>query len=416
MKFFKKPIFTGFMPNMEGKDVAVALSFFLPWNWSKIRQGNFTIQVEKKLREYFSVLSATTFDSGRSALYFSLLSLGIKKDDEVLVQSYTCGVVSNAIVWTSARPVYVDVKNDFTMDEEDLKKKITAGSKVLIIQHTFGIPSNIDALMKIAKEKNLRVVEDCAHIMGGTYRNKFLGKFGDIGMISFGVDKALSCGRGGALITQDPVLAKKIQSYQKDLSQTPLKIVLKQLMTFFIFYIFKPVYNIGIGKMFLGLGKKFHLLSRTIEPKEKQGKNIPFYPSLLPNALSKILLFQISKLQKMNDTRLYWKNEYQKHVPTILLNASWEKQNIFFLRFPLTVQNPKKLHALAKEEGILLGDWYNAPIAPQDMNQEKMYYTQGSCPNAELLARQSINLPTHFQLSENDFKRIIKVLMKYANT
>lgn len=416
MKFFKKPIFTGFMPNMEGKDVRLALSFFLPWNWNKILQGDFTGQVEKWLKEYFSVLSVTTFDSGRSALYFSLLALGVKKEDEVLVQAYTCGVVSNAIVWTSAQPVYVDVKNDFTMDEEDLKKKITPRSKVLILQHTFGIPSNLDRLIKIAQENNLRVVEDCAHVLGGKYDNKLLGMHGDIGMLSFGSDKALSCGRGGALITQDIQLAKKIESYRSELSPTPIKSVLKQLMTFFAFYIFKPTYNMGIGKLFLAVGKKLHLLSRTIEPEEKQGKNMVFYPSLLPNALAKILLFQLSKLSKMNDLRLYWKNEYQKHLPPNFLNSSWKNEDIFLLRFPLTVQDPKRLHALAKAEGILLGDWYNAPIAPQDMNREKMSYKMGYCPNAEALALQSINLPTHFQLSEADFKRIIKVIKNYANT
>ncbi len=415
MKLFQKPIFTGFMPNLHAHEVGIAFSFFLPWNWGKIRKGNFTKQAEQKLEEFFSVSSATTFDSGRSALYFSLKALDIQPGDEVLVQAYTCGVVSNAIIWTGATPVYVDVKNDFTLDPNDLKKKITSRSKVLILQHTFGIPADIDSLMQIAKDHNLKIIEDCAHTIGGMYKGKLLGTFGHIGMLSFGSDKAISCGRGGALITQDPVIAQKIDSLQQSLSTPPFGIVIKQLFTYLIFFVTKPFYNLGIGKFILALGKRLHFITRIIEPEEKHGKNLPFYPSLLANSLSKILLFQIEKIHSLNAARLKWGKAYIQALPKNIL-PQIPNAEIFFLRFPLLVSNPKKLHNMAKQQGILFGDWYNAPIAPKDMRIEYMQYQLGSCPNAEKLAIQSVNLPTHYKLTQTDFERIQKIIEKYARS
>lgn len=399
------------MPNLEFRDVLRASSFFLPWKWNTIQQGPSIAQVETELEKYFHTQSATTFDSGRSALYFALKSLDIHKGDQVLVQAYTCGVVSNAIIWSGASPQYIDVKNDCTMDPEDLKKKITPQSKVLIIQHTFGIPADLEKILKIAQDHNLQVIEDCAHVIGGKYKGKMLGTFGDIGMLSFGADKAISCGRGGALITSNSALSQKIKQFQSELSVPPLAVTLKQLLTFKIFFFFKPLYNLGIGKFVLAASKRLHLLTRIIEKNEKQGHNLPFYPSLLANALSSILLLQLKQVEFFNECRLKWTQKYKEHFPSSFLG----EKDIFLLRFPLFVARPRHLHEAAKQEGILLGDWYNAPIAPQDMRKDKMQYMPGSCPNAEKLAEQSINLPIHFRMTQKDFERVVKIIRTYAN-
>lgn len=411
MKFLKKPLFTGFMPNLEFRDVLRASSFFLPWKWNKIQRGPAVAQVERELEKYFQVKSATTFDSGRSALYFALKALQIQKGDGVLVQAYTCGVVSNAIIWSGGTPQYVDIRPDCTMNPEDLKKKITPQSKVLLIQHTFGIPAQMESLLQIAREHNLMVIEDCAHVIGGKYKGKLLGTFGDMGMLSFGSDKALSCGRGGALITNNPELAENIQELQSELTLPPLIKTLQQLITFKIFYFTKPLYNFEVGKWILAFGKKVHLLSRIIEQQEKQGQNLPFYPSIFPNSLAYILLRQLKRLEFFNAERLKWTEKYKEHFPGLSL----PEKEVFLLRFPLFVARPHHVHQAAKKEGILFGDWYNSPIAPKDMRQDKMQYVSGSCPMAEKLASQSINLPIHFRITQKQFERIVKIIRTYAN-
>ena len=140
-------IFTGFSPNLEGRDVLIALKFlFLPWQWLKLKKGQAVANVEKNLKAYFSIKYAYTFDSGRSSFYFALRSLGIGEGDEVLTQAYTCVVVSNAIRQPGAKAVYVDINNDFNINPEDLESKITDKSKVLIIQHTFGLVAPLEKL------------------------------------------------------------------------------------------------------------------------------------------------------------------------------------------------------------------------------------------------------------------------------
>ena len=414
MKFLKRPVFTGFMPNLLGKEVLLAISFFFPWNWSKLKQGRATPALENQLQTLFAVNSALTFDSGRSSLQIALEALGIEKSDEVLLQAYTCCVVSNAVIWAGGKPVYVDIANDFNMDPVDLEKKISPRSKVLIIQHTFAVPANLEALLAIAQKHNLRVIEDCAHVIGGIYKNKMLGTWGDIGMLSFGTDKSISCGRGGALITNDLKFAESLKTQQKQLKDVSNTIIFQQLFTFILFFIGKALYNIFIGKLLLAVAKKIHLSSRIIEQSEKRGEASTHYPAKLPNALAFLALHQLEHINEFNEQRIAIAENYQKNIQNSQVQSPQKIQDIPFLRFPIRVKNPAKLHCLAQKEGILLGDWYNTVIAPKDADESKMGYTKGSCPNAEKIASESLNLPTHIHITAQDQEKILKIINNYA--
>jgi len=415
MKFLKKPIFTGFMPNLFFKDVAIAMSFVLPWNWAKLKSGQYTRQIETRLEKLFDVNSATVFDSGRTSLQMALQVLGVQKNDEVLVQAYTCCVVSNAIQWTKAKPIYVDVNDQFNMDPEDLEKKITSRSKVLIVQHTFGIPADLTRLLELARKHNLKVIEDCAHVMGVNYSGYKMGTWGDIGMLSFGTEKPISSGRGGALLTQDTNLSTALQEIQKSLPHTSTGKILQQLLTFKLFFVLKPLYNIGVGKILLAVAKKMHLLTRIIEQTEKRGQPTPPYPTKFPNSLAKIALHQLDSLETLNDHRTKTSQKYLADIqnPHILIPEGIK--DLPLLRFPLLVKNPRKLHHMAHKEGILLGDWYSTVIAPKDTDISKMGYTPGSCPKAEKFAAESINLPTSIHITPKDQDRIIALVNAYAD-
>ena len=128
--------------------------------------------LKKKIQDFFNIKFCNVFDSGRSAIYFALKSLGAGDGVEVLVQAYTCVVVVNAINWTGAKPIYVDIGDDFNIEPADLIKKVTTKTKILIIQHTFGQPAKLDELLAITKQYNLKVIEDCAHSLGACCNNK----------------------------------------------------------------------------------------------------------------------------------------------------------------------------------------------------------------------------------------------------
>ncbi len=414
MKFFQRPVFTGFMPNLLTKEVAKAFFFCLPWNFKSLQQGKYIDLFEKKLSDYYKNTNIILCDSGRSGLKIALEALGIQKGDEVLVQAYTCAVVSNAVIWSGAKPVYVDVLDNFTMNPKDVEKKITASSKVLIIQHSFGIPADLDALIEIARKYNLKIIEDCAHVMGAFYNGKLLGTFGDISMLSFGSEKAISCGRGGALLTHNQKYFETLKKIQSQFPQTAKVKIFQQLFTFILFFIFKPLYNIGIGKIFLAFFKKLGISSRIIDKNEKIGQQVSSYPSQFPNAFACIALHQMKHLDEFNTKRKNTSNNYFENIKNPHLKMCLGYKDLPLLRFPILLENPQKLLNMAEKEGILLGNWYNTPIAPNDCDSTKMGYLYGTCPNAEKLAGQSVNLPTSPNISEFDQKKIIQIVNSYS--
>ncbi|MFA6426841.1 MAG: aminotransferase class I/II-fold pyridoxal phosphate-dependent enzyme [Candidatus Magasanikbacteria bacterium] len=406
-------IFTGFQPNATKKDLSIALSFLLlPWKWFLLRKGIATLQVEEWLQKYFLVPYAVTFDSGRTALQKSLEALEIEKGDEVLVQAYTCMVVSNAIHFAMGTPVYVDILHDYTMDPEDLKNKITSKSKVLIIQHTFGQAAHVDKLVAIAQEHGLKIIEDCAHSLGATYKGKLTGTFGDIGMFSFGSDKVISCIRGGATITSDSSLGEKLQKLSDGLPLTRRLKVIQYLITIPFFAAGKPLYKFG-GKIFLAVCKYLNVTGRIMYEKEKRGESVKGYPSKLPQALAVLLLSQLDSLKSFNEHRKSIAHIFFSHVMHKKVLPEDYPEHIF-LRFPLQVSNIKELHRESKRRGILLGNWYDTVIAPKDCDISKSGYILGSCPRAEKMSSNSINLPTDIHITEKDALYISNFINTYA--
>lgn len=407
----KKTIFTGFAPNLTIKDVLTAEKFLLlPWNWFKLRKGDSVKKAEKWLQNYFKLNYVFAFDSGRTALLYALKSLNLKEGDEVAVQAYTCIVVINAIKWAGARPVYIDVDNTLNMDPGDLEEKITNKTRAIIIQHTFGVPAQVDKLLEITKRNNLKVVEDCAHSLGASFKGNKLGTFGDIAILSFGTDKVVSCNRGGAIITNSDELAKKIENFRQRLPHTPVVKVVQHLLYFPAFFKGKLMYSFGVGKWILYLAKKLHLTSRIIYSPEKHGRQVIFYPALMPNSLGAILLNQLENLDKVNKHRIETSKMYRKKITNKTVRLPLITEGSIYLRFNILTDKPDVLRIIGKKQGIIFGDWYNTIIAPSDIDMDKTWYKIGSCPNAENFATQSVNLPTNKNITKKDVELIAKVV------
>ncbi len=411
MIFFKKTIFTGFMPNMSTRDILTACSFiFFPWKWAILKNGDSTKKVEKWLKEFLNISYALTFDSGRSSLFFALKSLGAEKGTEVLVQAYTCLVVTNAINWTGAKPVYVDVKNDFNMDPNDLEKKITPKTKILIIQHTFGHPADIDKLTKIAKKHNIKVVEDCAHSLGVKYKNKYTGTYADLAIYSFGGEKVISSVRGGAIVTNDKITYSKLKKYHNELNETGTKKIIQHLLKYPIFSISKIFYSIKIGKVILAISKKISITSVIISSQEKQGIKDKHYPTKFPNALASILLNQIKNIEKIQKNRNQNAKLYIKNIKNKNITNPQQTADTKFLRYTILSEDRDKIISIAKQKGVILGTWYNHVVTPEPQNCDLTGYIIGSCPVAEKLAKTSLNLPIHHSIKEKQITLISKII------
>lgn len=412
-------IHTSLSPNSLPKDIAVALSYlFLPWKWPKVKDGKYVRALEQKFEKYLGVNHAFAFDSGRSALYAAIKALGIGEGDEVLLQAFTCVVVPNAIIFNKAKPVYIDIDREtLNIDPVDLESKITPKSKAVIIQNTFGKPADYDALLKIAKKHNLKVIEDCAHCLGGEYKGKKLGTIGDIAMFSFNRDKVISTVYGGMAVTNDPDLFGRLKNIQEKLQSSPNKKIAQHLRHPLIFAVAVPLYNfLKLGRAIIVLAQKLKLISKVIELCEKKCQKPKDQPAKLANALAQIGLNQLDKLESFNKHRTEIARFYRKELRGTLyqLPPLDEKGNKnVYLRFVIQTKRRDQIFKCAKKAGIFLGDWYDEVVAPKDVDLDCTQYEKGSCPNAEKAAKMVLNLPTHHKISMRKAKKIVNFLREF---
>lgn len=166
------------------------------------------LEFEEELRKYLGAKYVTATNTGTSALHLALLALGIGERDEVIVPSLTFVASFQAISATGATPVSCDIYPDtLLMDIDDVRRRITTRTKAIMPVHYAGNPCDMDALMKIGDEHNIRIVEDAAHALGSYCNGRKIGGFGDIACFSFDSIKNITCGEGGAIVCQDSELA-----------------------------------------------------------------------------------------------------------------------------------------------------------------------------------------------------------------
>lgn len=174
--------------------------------------GRNVASTEGALAQYLQVKHVVLVNSGTAALYSALLALGVGEGDEVLLPSFTFVATANAALAVGAKPVFVDILlEDYCIDPEDLKRKITPRCKVIIPVHLYGYPADMDRVLEVAREHNLFVVEDAAQSLGATYRSRQSGTLGDIGCFSFYPSKVITCGEGGAVVTDSDELAEGLR-------------------------------------------------------------------------------------------------------------------------------------------------------------------------------------------------------------
>lgn len=168
-------------------------------------------EFEGAIKDYLNThAEVIATNTGTSALHLALDALGVGKDDEVIVPSFTFVASVQAIMLCGAKPVFCEVdENTFLMDIEDVRKKITNKTKVIMPVHYAGNPCDMDALLEIKRETGIRIVEDAAHAIGSTYKGEKIGSFGDVTCFSFDSIKVITCGEGGCIVTSDADVIEK---------------------------------------------------------------------------------------------------------------------------------------------------------------------------------------------------------------
>ncbi len=176
--------------------------------------GKFNTRLEKEFSKKFGVEYAIGVNSGTSALHCCLGAIGIGKGDEVIVPSITFAAPALAALQQGATPVFADVDEEtFNINPADIKKKITEKTKAIIPVSLYGLPADMDAIMEIAQENNVKVIEDNAQCVLGKYKGRLAGTIGNMSIFSFERSKHMTTGNGGMVITSDEGLAEKIRKF-----------------------------------------------------------------------------------------------------------------------------------------------------------------------------------------------------------
>ena len=357
------------------KEEATAVEEVMQSGW--LGMGAVTEEFEKALKEFLNADYVTAVNTGTSALHLALDALELKPDDEVIVPSLTFAASPQAILASGAKPVFCEVSpNTLNIDPNDVVKKITDKTRVIMPVHFGGTPCELDEIMSIAQERNIRVIEDAAHAFGSKYNGKLIGSSGDITCFSFDPIKNITCGEGGAVITSDKELSEKIKN--------------KRIL--------------GISKDTWG---------------RLNGKHSWFYDVLSPgyryhmsNINAAIGLEQLKKFEMFKR----WKKEIAARYNQAFQNLNGIRlrednlNDTFPFFYVLRVLNNRRNEMMEylKNRGIVTGLHY----IPNHLHT-LFYDSDISLPVTESLYEEIITLPLYYEMTEEDVEKVISTVTSF---
>ena len=371
------------------------------------------------VRDDFNAKACFLYGSGRSSLYSILKALNLGRGSEVLVTGFTCVVVPHAIMQLGLKPIFVDIDlKTYGMDPNLVEKYITQKTKVIIIQHTFGIPADIENLLKIGRKNNLYVIEDCAVSLYSRYKGRLTGTFGDAAFFSFELSKTITSEMGGLLLVNSnryDVINKLHKEYDslpelRKISKTRL---LLQLGLSGVLY--RPVmyrlFNYLIAILF-----KIKIFKMSISPKETQAKMPQNYRVKLSNEQAVILARQWKCLDKLSnhskELAFFYYQQLQK--TSYVSFPVQELDERVLIRYPVLTRCQDALTHFFYQKNIELGRWFGAPLGSPNIDHLLFGYHSGDCPNAEHCAANIVNLPLNCRIDNNMATYIIKLLLSFT--
>ncbi len=207
------PTRTSFLPLSRpdiGEEEKTEILDTLNSDW--LSKGPKTKKFEEQFRNYVGAKYAIALSSCTAALHIALLTVGVKPGDEVITSPLTFIATGNAILYVGAKPVFVDIQRDtYNMDPELLGQKITKKTKAIIPVHFAGLSCEMEAIQRIARKYQIPIIEDAAHAIGASFKDKKIGNIGDITCFSFYATKAMTTGDGGMITTNNEDFAKKLE-------------------------------------------------------------------------------------------------------------------------------------------------------------------------------------------------------------
>lgn len=366
------------------------------------------LEFEEKFAKLVGDGFASSFASGRMAFYALMKVLGIGEGDEVILTAFTCSVMPNAIMKLGGRPVYADMDRvTFGSSASEIQKVITSKTKLIVAQHSFGIPCDIDQIVKLAKERGIFVVEDCAITFDSSLKGVKVGNWGDAAIFSTDHSKPLNTIIGGILYTQNhevyeqvehmarmaPPLSEKHQRnlYQQMLFErkyyTPEKYVYAKIFS----------YIRTIWMRVVGIQGMVFLEDNYTRP--SPGKEKYPYPAAMPAFLAMLGLFELERwgVQKTRRKELlsgfmgkFKQSSYSTHLPAVYNDPT---RDIVPLRFVFSCAGSGALLQRLCKYIDVNWIWFRQPVTCAVEGLESLRYVSNSCPISEEICSGIVNLP-----------------------
>lgn len=317
-------------------------------------------EFEDLLASYTGSKYAVAVNSGTAALQAALYALDIKRGDEVLIPSFTFVATANAVVSVGAKPVFVDIiSSNYTMDPDDLRKKITKRSRAIIPVHLYGNFAYMDEISEIANKHGLDVIEDAAQSLGTTYKNKQSGTFSRLGCFSMYAAKVVTAGEGGAIITNEKALFEK----------------LRKIRNHGMLH--------GYDTRILGLNLRLPEISA---------------------AIAKVQMKKLPKLLKKRENNAKLLTELLEDLDIILPRERAEVKVNWYL-YTISAGNRDKLSKQLNSNGIGAASYYVIPV-----HKTPFYNYKTSLPVTDWAASTVLSLPVHPLVKEMDLRHISKIM------
>jgi len=362
---------------------------------------------------------ASAFWKGRVALYAILKGLGVGENDEVILPGYTCVMDVNPIKYLGAKPVYVDIEpRTFNINVNQLEAKITSKTKVIIAQHTYGYPCDMDSILEIAKRKNIPVVEDCCLSLGSEYKGKTVGTFGKAAYFSFQWNKPFTTGLGGMATTNDTELADKISEIcKKQMCKPSTKEILMLAAQLAIYRMFIYPRTTALAQsLFRYLTKQGIVVGSS--------SSCEFEPVMAEDFFKGMSSVQarsgIRQLKKLQDN-IQHRKQITELYDELLAKKGWYgrafDKNVIdpvMVRYPVRIEEKQQALEQAAGTGVELGNWFECPLHPIETPLEAYDYEIGMCPEAEKAAKEVVNLPVHPRVSEKTAKKTVEFITRYT--
>lgn len=344
-------------PTIEKDDIK-EVSKVLGSGW--IAQGRKVNQLESALCSYLGRRGeGVCVSSGTAALYLALFSLDIGKSDEVILPTYICSALLNAVFSVGATPVLVDVNlDDFNISFEETRKKIRKRTKAIIVPHIYGFPVDIHRFLEL----EIPIIEDCAQSIGAKINGRMTGTFGDISIFSFYATKMLTTGQGGMVVSRKLKLIKKIKDFRE----------------FDCRKVYYPRFNFQMTDIQAALGLS-------------QLKKIPDFTK----RRREIAKRYIAALEDSDGD--------------LIFQRPGEENESVYYRFVIRSRKPiKKIQEVFKENDIQT----IIPIETYELLHRYLKMDRKAFKNSEELAKTTLSIPIYPSLKEEEISKIIQVMEK----